>query len=418
MALKMLTLSTHDSRFGGHAVEDSRHIDPKLYDNRIVTLYSLYGDSRYAIYPSPIFKFLYVYIIRPLSNLIHCGHIRAGFKGNINGLCNVDYSIVSAQRILKKYGDVPDVILLRWVDGFVSSKTVRDLYRLTNARIVWVFTDEYCLGTGCHYPCECTGFMDNCNNCPAATNPKYISKAFAKRREYYKNIATVVVGPTSSCRKADISSLLSDAHKIIVKPHLSLCDYDRSESKERFGIDAGSFVIFIGASNIAEKRKGFSIFLEALAHINQQIRDRRIVLLIAGNVQKELFDSYSNIDVIISGFLSYDDLMKAYRASDIFVSSSIADSGPMMVNYSIECCTPVVSFDVGVAKDMVIPGKTGYIAKYKDSSDLAEGIMYFNNMSSLDLEEYRNNCRTLVIESENNTSWYKDLYEYLNFGSA
>jgi glycosyltransferase involved in cell wall biosynthesis len=45
-----------------------------------------------------------------------------------------------------------------------------------------------------------------------------------------------------------------------------------------------------------------------------------------------------------------------------------------MINESIMCGTPVVSFRMGVAEDLIINGETGYIVKLKNIRDLANGI--------------------------------------------
>lgn len=65
----------------------------------------------------------------------------------------------------------------------------------------------------------------------------------------------------------------------------------------------------------------------------------------------------SNVNIIMPGFLSENELFEVYCAADVFMSTTIADSGPMMVNYSIACGTPVVSFPIGVAQDLVMHKK-------------------------------------------------------------
>ena len=80
-----------------------------------------------------------------------------------------------------------------------------------------------------------------------------------------------------------------------------------------------------------------------------------------------------------------------YSASNVYVSSSIADSGPMMVAYSIACGTPVVSYPIGYAFDCVKHENTGYIAEYASIDDLANGIMYFYKNRDKQAA-YRNNC--------------------------
>ena len=58
----------------------------------------------------------------------------------------------------------------------------------------------------------------------------------------------------------------------------------------------------------------------------------------------------------------------------MFISSSIEDSGPVMINESIMCGTPVISFQMGVAENLIIDDETGYIVKLKNIRDLANSI--------------------------------------------
>ncbi|MFP3802939.1 glycosyltransferase, partial [Paraburkholderia sp. SIMBA_027] len=70
----------------------------------------------------------------------------------------------------------------------------------------------------------------------------------------------------------------------------------------------------------------------------------------------------------------YRLLALLYQAADLFVNSSIEDSGPMMVSEALACGTPVVGFDTGVLTNMIIDNYKGYKAPLKDSKKLAEGI--------------------------------------------
>jgi len=82
----------------------------------------------------------------------------------------------------------------------------------------------------------------------------------------------------------------------------------------------------------------------------------------------------------------------------VFLCPSIEDSGPLMINESIMCGTPVVSFDMGVAPDLVHTGKTGYRATLKDSEDLARGIYKLLNLSDTEYAQMSGNCRELGLK--------------------
>jgi len=68
------------------------------------------------------------------------------------------------------------------------------------------------------------------------------------------------------------------------------------------------------------------------------------------------------------------------------------------------CGTPVVSFDMGVAPDLVHTGKTGYRAELKNSADLARGIQAILDLSPEESRNMSESCRQLGIQSCNPTA--------------
>ena len=65
-----------------------------------------------------------------------------------------------------------------------------------------------------------------------------------------------------------------------------------------------------------------------------------------------------------------------YNAANIFIAPSLAEAFGYIVMESLCCGTPVVGFDVGGIPDMISHKENGYLAKYKDSEDIADGIIF------------------------------------------
>jgi GT2 family glycosyltransferase len=63
----------------------------------------------------------------------------------------------------------------------------------------------------------------------------------------------------------------------------------------------------------------------------------------------------------------------------VFLTPSLEDNLPNTVMESLSCGTPVVAFTTGGIPDMVKHKHNGYLAKYKSSDDLAEGIAWVYN---------------------------------------
>lgn len=81
----------------------------------------------------------------------------------------------------------------------------------------------------------------------------------------------------------------------------------------------------------------------------------------------------------------YRLLSLLYQATDVYINTSIEDSGPMMVSEALACGTPVVGFDTGVVTNMVVDDYNGYKIPMKDSQKLAEGIQ---KIFELDKDRY------------------------------
>ena len=61
----------------------------------------------------------------------------------------------------------------------------------------------------------------------------------------------------------------------------------------------------------------------------------------------------------------------------MLASPSVDDFGPMMVNEAFMCATPIVAFNIGVARDLIKSEKTGYLAKKYDADDFASGLAQY-----------------------------------------
>jgi glycosyltransferase involved in cell wall biosynthesis len=126
-----------------------------------------------------------------------------------------------------------------------------------------------------------------------------------------------------------------------------------------------------------DPRKGFSYLLQALELLDRELpleKKEKIVLLVVSNSINEEFDSVTFKKQKIDYIKDYRLLSLLYQAADLFINSSIEDSGPMMVSEALACGTPVVGFDTGILTNMVIDNYNGYKAPVRDSRKLADGI--------------------------------------------
>lgn len=73
---------------------------------------------------------------------------------------------------------------------------------------------------------------------------------------------------------------------------------------------------------------------------------------------------------------SEEEMAKLYASMDAFVLPSLSENLPNTIMEAMACGTPCVGFNVGGIPEMIDHKVNGYVARYKDAADLAEGIRY------------------------------------------
>ncbi|MBK7712967.1 MAG: glycosyltransferase [Bacteroidales bacterium] len=318
-------------------------------------------------------------------------------------------SFYSVRKILRRSGIRPDVIFVLFAKNFINSKDMYEFNKLTHAKIFWLMYDMAPLTGGCHYAWDCKGYQNSCGNCPGiySNDPLDIShKNILYKKKYIDNTDIHLIAASEwQFRQAKTSTLFKN--KPIEKVLLSVDPnifkpVDKKELRLKMGIDPDKKVIFFGAVYLHIQRKGMSYLLESFNILKERLAGTelgsKILLLIAGR-EIEGLDELLPLDAQYLGFLDNTyGIASAFQVADLFICPSIEDSGPQMINMSIMCGTPVVSFEMGVSPDLVISGQTGYMAKLKDSVDLAQRLYNVLSLNNIEYQKLSDNCRELGLK--------------------
>jgi glycosyltransferase involved in cell wall biosynthesis len=341
--------------------------------------------------------------IRSIINSLHNDHTNPDYLFKFEN--QVDVS--SAEKIYKKLPFKPDIIVAHWISEFISAQTLCELGTLCNAPLIWYLLDMAPLTGGCHYAWDCKGYTEECGKCPALHSDNSFDDSYVQLQNKIRSIKnsdiTIVAGTSwlaeqaksaTAFRDKRIENIMLGIDSIVFKQE------EKSVARALLGLPSDKKVIFFGALYFWDKRKGMGYLLESLNILKNCYAGGHddIVVLIAGDASEVEPEISKLFNCKLLGFIGSDSqLAAAYQSSDLFVCPSIEDSGPMMINESILCGTPVVSFDMGVARDLVHTGITGYRAELKNSSDLAKGINYVLNLEPDRAEKMSDECRNLGL---------------------
>ncbi|AMS26769.1 hypothetical protein AEM51_06795 [Bacteroidetes bacterium UKL13-3] len=305
-------------------------------------------------------------------------------------------SFLSAKRILK-HTDTPDVIILYWISGIVNAKTIRKLQQKTGARILMYPMDMAMLTGGCHYFWDCTGYQRNCEQCPALKKTfRFLASSNFKfkRQQFSLTQIEMITGTLTNMKQLQQSTLFGRSN----------INYMPVGINENIFLPSPKLVdataprrILIGASSLLDRRKGIHLLLAALKKM--EVSDSRIgklELVIIGSNGSDIFNDIK-IPKVYLGFVNQEGLISAFQSAHCFICPSIEDAGPMMINQSLMCGTPVLAFKNGVAIDVVINRETGFIAAEKTEDALLDALMELLAMPEHIYSKMRANCRDVAM---------------------
>jgi glycosyltransferase involved in cell wall biosynthesis len=319
-------------------------------------------------------------------------------KKHIPGLKPLEYSPdykfnfdlapeVDLQSLLDTSPAPDDIICLHWVNGLLDAQSIRRIYDHFRSPLVWIIHDLDPFTGGCHYSFGCDGFTRQCGACPrlgSADEDDPSHQTWLRKREYLSELPICFVAPTgwgearvresSLFRHARVERIPLPLDTRVFRP------FDQRTAREVMQLPPDKKVILFGATYLEDRRKGIDHLIEAfdiltpLISNSRTIKREEIFLLAVGQDGGKLMPKLPFAGRYL-GHVS-DELMMAlaYQAADIFVCPSIEDSGPMMISEAMLCETPVVAFNTGVAPDVIEHRVNGYLARYRDNSDLAEGM--------------------------------------------
>jgi D-inositol-3-phosphate glycosyltransferase len=184
------------------------------------------------------------------------------------------------------------------------------------------------------------------------------------------------------------------------------------EAKRRVGIgNADKTLLFFG--NIAPY-KGLEYLIAAFDELLK--RDRSYRLLVVGKPKgpkrywkdvRRSIETSSMADRVIAKieYVPDEDTELYFKAADALILpyAHVFQSGVLFLGYSFGL--PAIAADIGSLREEIVEGKTGFVFKPRDSSDLAGTIQtYFNSELFHNLESRRSDIKAYANERY---SWHK-----------
>lgn len=268
-----------------------------------------------------------------------------------------------------------DIVHLHWVNGgFLQFSSLRSIKK----PVVWTLRDMWPMTGGCHYAMDCTNYVSGCGSCPQLRSKgRYdLSRLVLARKSKNLPRDLTLVGISEWMSACARNSSIFDGKRIeTIHNGIDTADFfplEKSFARRALSLPEDRKIILVGAQNLEDFYKGFSIFIEAVNLLDPQ----KYIVLMFGAISAAA-TSKLNVPSRSVGFLSdVISLRLAYSAADVFVAPSLLEAFGKTLVEAMACGTPVVSFDSAGPRDIVNHRVNGFRATPYSPESLAQGISW------------------------------------------
>ncbi len=235
-----------------------------------------------------------------------------------------------------------DVIHLHWVcQGFISLKAIEGFIR-DGKKVVWTMHDAWNAMGAYHLK------IQQQDDCLERWTWKRKQRLYESRQIQFVTCSEWLKGEAVSSRLMASQNVVAIPNPLdtdLFKPH--------PHPNERR-------VLFV-AQDVNNKMKGMQYLMEAGEIINKD-EEQKVEIIALGRDIPYIKDTKK--------------MAELYASVDAFVLPSLSENLPNTIMEAMACGTPCVGFNVGGIPEMIDHKVNGYLANYKDATDLAEGIRY------------------------------------------
>lgn len=281
-----------------------------------------------------------------------------------------------------------EIIYLHWVQGgFMNLSGYHKLVKLGKPVIIFMH-DMWTITGGCHHSFDCDKYKNECSDCPAFEGKEridWVKREFRRKGKIYKNHENLCfVTPSNWLFGCTTNAALTINKPVFRIPNIVdeniYKSVNRRFARQLLNLDPEEIIVAFGAFTISSPYKGWTELEKALNLLHESRDLNNLSVLIFGGEYNKVLAESIPFKTRFLGFLKDEySTVLVYNAADVFVSPSLADNLPTTILECLACGTPVTGFDIGGIPDMIDHKKNGYLAKYRDPVDLAEGIRYCIN---------------------------------------
>ena len=294
-------------------------------------------------------------------------------------------STASAGIDLSSHPDIvaADVVVLSWVNqGMVSLDGIRKFAQMGKP-IVWIMHDMWNITGFCHHSLDCDNYTRQCGSCKflKGDNPKDLSqRKWLKKNTLYNDVPITFVAVSNWLAEcARRSSLLGDKDVRVIPNAFPIDSFATTPSMPLDGIPSDKRIITMGAARLDDPIKGLDMAVSALnivADNHSEIAADTLAVFF-GALRDESILQQLRFPYMWLGMINDSATVRQlYAHASVVISSSLFETLPGTLIEGQAAGALAVSFDRGGQADIIAHKQNGYLARFGDTDDFANGIVW------------------------------------------
>ena len=269
------------------------------------------------------------------------------------------FSSGATERLIESLSEFdPDVVHLHNLHGwYLNYEKLFGYIKSSGAKVIWTLHDCWAFTGQCpHFLVSgCDRWMTGCGKCKDHKHyPEMLfdgtAKMWKRKKETFCGVeGMTLVTPSAWLSELTRRSFLSEYPVRVINNGIDLSVFSPCEENEKIKKKLGceGKRIVLGVSFVWEYRKGLDVFIELCRRLPD---DFRVVLV---GVDEKLMSALPKEIVAIGRTESQRELSEIYSAADVFVNPTREDNFPTVNIEALASGTPVITFDVGGAAEII-----------------------------------------------------------------
>jgi glycosyltransferase involved in cell wall biosynthesis len=263
---------------------------------------------------------------------------------------------------------------------------------------MWSFTGH------CAYSYDCDRWKIGCGRCPypEAYPAIKLDSTFLEyrlKRWTYNHSNLAIISPSKWLMEQAQQSILNCFSIDHIPNGIDTDAYqplDPHQCRSLLGLPLNKHILLFVADSLKDTRKGGDLMLQILQNLPISLKTE-MLLITLGN-QGEAFNKISELETINLGYVSNDRLKSIiYSSADLFLFPTRSDNLPLVLQESMACGTPMISFKIGGVPELVRPSITGYLAEPENVGEFCTGIAHLLKDQNL-REHMSQQCRAIALK--------------------